>query len=73
VSGVNHFYSFYVLIIGCFILGSKKYKVSKPLASKKFYLDIKNSAALLKVESKLKALGAVSYFSVKKCCCKGLY
>ncbi|KAG8291372.1 hypothetical protein J6590_061536 [Homalodisca vitripennis] len=40
--------------------GSRKPSKSfKPLASKKFYLDIKNNGSLLKVETKLKSLGAL--------------
>lgn len=38
----------------------KSTKPFKPLASKKFYLDLKNNTSLLKLETKLKSLGAVS-------------
>uniref|UniRef100_A0A1B6MBB6 DBF4-type domain-containing protein n=1 Tax=Graphocephala atropunctata TaxID=36148 RepID=A0A1B6MBB6_9HEMI len=42
-------------------------KPFKPLASKKFYLDIKSSASLLKLETKLKSLGAIiEQFLVKE-------
>ncbi|XP_054286151.1 protein chiffon-like isoform X1 [Macrosteles quadrilineatus] len=47
--------------------GTRKQKVYKPLSTKKFYLDIKNSAALSKLETKLKSLGAtIEQFLVKE-------
>lgn len=50
-----------IITIRFCVLGVKKPSKSfKPLVSKKFYLDVKNNAVLLKVESKLKSLGAVS-------------
>lgn len=43
-----------------FVSAKKQSKPYKPLASKKFYLDLKNNATLLNLETKLKSLGAVS-------------
>lgn len=41
-------------------------KSQKPLADKRFYLDLKNHGASIKVETRLKSLGAVSnHISVK--------